>query len=51
LLWVGLLLLLATVYARSLLLRLLCCREFFIGSVTNYACHHCKQPVLVLHCD
>ncbi|WIA13620.1 hypothetical protein OEZ86_006880 [Tetradesmus obliquus] len=26
-------------------------KEFFIGSVTNYACHHCKQPVLVLHCD
>eukprot|EP00878_Enallax_costatus_P032108 GHUV01035209.1.p1 GENE.GHUV01035209.1~~GHUV01035209.1.p1 ORF type:complete len:149 (-),score=21.80 GHUV01035209.1:55-501(-) len=26
-------------------------KEFFIGSVTNYAAHHCKQPVLVLHCD
>eukprot|EP00775_Hariotina_reticulata_P004395 gene4395-4648_t len=26
-------------------------KEFFVGSVTNYACHHCKQPVLVLHCD
>jgi hypothetical protein len=23
-----------------------CCR-----SVSNYALHHCKQPVLVLHCD
>ena len=26
-------------------------KEFFIGSVSNYALHHCKQPVLVLHCD
>eukprot|EP00879_Flechtneria_rotunda_P003518 GHRR01003749.1.p1 GENE.GHRR01003749.1~~GHRR01003749.1.p1 ORF type:complete len:162 (+),score=36.49 GHRR01003749.1:210-695(+) len=26
-------------------------QEWFIGSATNYACHHCKQPVLVLHCD
>jgi nucleotide-binding universal stress UspA family protein len=24
-------------------------KEFFIGSVSNYALHHCKQPVLVLH--
>lgn len=26
-------------------------KEFFLGSVSNYALHHCKQPVLVLHCD
>eukprot|EP00882_Tetradesmus_deserticola_P018333 GHRQ01019692.1.p1 GENE.GHRQ01019692.1~~GHRQ01019692.1.p1 ORF type:complete len:168 (+),score=53.63 GHRQ01019692.1:463-966(+) len=26
-------------------------KELFAGSVANYACHHCKQPVLVLHCD
>lgn len=23
-------------------------KEFFLGSVTKYATHHCKQPVLVL---
>lgn len=22
-------------------------QEFFLGSVTNYAVHHCKRPVLV----
>jgi len=24
-------------------------QEFFLGSVTRYATHHCTQPVLVLH--
>jgi nucleotide-binding universal stress UspA family protein len=24
-------------------------KEFFLGSVTSYCTHHCKQPVLVLH--
>jgi len=24
-------------------------KEFFLGSVTKYATHHCTQPVLVLH--
>ncbi|KAI3428123.1 hypothetical protein D9Q98_006506 [Chlorella vulgaris] len=23
--------------------------EFFLGSVTKYATHHCKQPLIVLH--
>eukprot|EP00798_Chlamydomonas_sp_ICE-L_P021503 gene21503-28484_t len=26
-------------------------KEFFIGSSTNYCTHHCKSPILVLHCD
>ncbi|KAF8060065.1 Zeaxanthin epoxidase [Scenedesmus sp. PABB004] len=26
-------------------------KEFFVGSVTNYCAHHCKQPVLILHVD
>ena len=24
-------------------------KEMFLGSVTNYVTHHCKQPVLVMH--
>ncbi len=24
-------------------------KEFFLGSVTKYCTHHCKQPVIVLH--
>jgi nucleotide-binding universal stress UspA family protein len=23
-------------------------KEFFLGSVTNYCAHHCKQPVLIV---
>lgn len=26
-------------------------KEFFVGSVTSYCTHHCKAPVLVMHCD
>jgi nucleotide-binding universal stress UspA family protein len=26
-------------------------REFFVGSVTTYCTHHCKSPLLVMHCD
>ncbi|KAG2438368.1 hypothetical protein HYH02_010823 [Chlamydomonas schloesseri] len=26
-------------------------KEFFVGSVCNYCTHHCKSPVLVMHCD
>lgn len=26
-------------------------REFFVGSVTNYCTHHCKSPLLIMHCD
>eukprot|EP00798_Chlamydomonas_sp_ICE-L_P025603 gene25603-11255_t len=25
--------------------------EFFSGSSTNYCVKHCKQPVLILHCE
>ena len=24
-------------------------KEFFMGSVSKYCTHHCKQPVIVLH--
>lgn len=24
-------------------------KEFFLGSVSKYCTHHCKQPVIVLH--
>jgi hypothetical protein len=26
-------------------------REFFVGSVTVYCTHHCKAPLLIMHCD
>lgn len=26
-------------------------KEFFVGSVASYCTHHCKSPVLVMHCD
>ena len=26
-------------------------QEFFVGSSTTYCTHHCRSPVLVLHCD
>ena len=26
-------------------------KEFFLGSSTKHCTHHCRAPVLVLHCD
>lgn len=26
-------------------------KEFFLGSCSSYVIHHCKQPVVILHCD
>ncbi|GFH14123.1 methyltransferase, partial [Haematococcus lacustris] len=25
-------------------------KEFFVGSVTNYVTHHCRLPVIIMHC-
>jgi hypothetical protein len=26
-------------------------KEFFVGSATVYCTHHCKSPLLIMHCD